>query len=39
MNRDYYQFDKDVYHSCDWGLYQDNYLGGDIYAIPINILN
>lgn len=30
----YHQFDKDVYYTGDWGLYLDNYLGGDIYATP-----
>ena len=27
-------FDQDVRHSGDWGLYLDNYLGGDMYAVP-----
>lgn len=31
---DWHNFDKDKYNSCDWGLYLDNYLGGDIYAVP-----
>lgn len=31
---DWHNFDKDEYNSCDWGLYMDNYLGGDIYAVP-----
>ena len=31
---DWHNFDKDEYNSCDWGLYLDNYLGGDIYAVP-----
>ena len=31
---DYHRFDKDVYHVGDWGLYLDNYIGGDIYATP-----
>ncbi len=31
---EYHQFDKDVYYGGDWGLYLDNYLGGDIYATP-----
>lgn len=30
----YHQFDEDVYNTCDWGIYLDNYLGGDIYATP-----
>ncbi|MBQ6797486.1 MAG: hypothetical protein IJP10_05660 [Clostridia bacterium] len=30
----YHQFDEDVYHTGDWGLYLENYLGGDIYATP-----
>jgi len=30
----YHQFDEDVHYSGDWGLYLDNYLGGDIYAVP-----
>ena len=31
---DWHNFDKDEYNSRDWGLYLDNYLGGDIYAVP-----
>ena len=31
---DFHNFDKDEYNSPDWGLYLDNYLGGDIYAVP-----
>ena len=31
---DWHNFDKDEYNSCDWGLYLDNHLGGDIYAVP-----
>ena len=30
----YHQFDNDVQHNGDWGLYLDNYLGGDMYATP-----
>ena len=29
-----HQFDKDGYYQGDWGLYLDNYLGGDKYATP-----
>lgn len=31
---EYHQFLHDEYRSGDWGLYLDNYLGGDIYAVP-----
>ncbi len=31
---EYHEFTHDVYNTCDWGLYLNNYLGGDIYAIP-----
>lgn len=30
----YHQFKEDVYYTGDWGMYLDNYLGGDIYATP-----
>ena len=30
----YHQFDEDVYNTGDWGIYLENYLGGDIYATP-----
>lgn len=30
----YHQFKEDVYYIGDWGMYLDNYLGGDIYATP-----
>lgn len=30
----YHQFDEDCYNTGDWGLYLDNYLGGDIYSTP-----
>lgn len=30
----YHQFDEDVSWHGDWGLYLDNYLGGDMYATP-----
>ena len=30
----YHRFDKDVRFGGDWGLYLDDYLGGDIYATP-----
>lgn len=30
----FHLFDKDVYNANDWGMYMDNYLGGDIYATP-----
>ena len=29
---EYHTFEEDIYHTMDWGLYLDNYLGGDIYA-------
>ena len=29
-----HKFDRDVYHTCDWGLYLENYLGGDMHAVP-----
>ena len=31
---EYHRFLHDEYRSVDWGLYLDNYLGGDIYATP-----
>ncbi len=31
---DYHKFDKDSYYPGAWGLYLDNYLGGDMYATP-----
>lgn len=31
---EYHEFSHDEYNTCDWGLYLDNYLGGDIYATP-----
>ena len=31
---EYHQFNEDVYYGGDWGLYLDNYLGGDVYATP-----
>lgn len=31
---EYHRFLHDEYRSGDWGLYLDNYLGGDIYAVP-----
>lgn len=31
---EYHHFDKDEYYTGDWGLSLDNYLGGDIYAVP-----
>lgn len=31
---EYHFLDKDSYHENDWGLYLNNYLGGDIYAVP-----
>ena len=30
----YNQNDEDVYNTGDWGIYLENYLGGDIYATP-----
>ena len=30
----YHEFDRDVRFGGDWGLYLDNYLGGDMYATP-----
>lgn len=30
----YHQFEEDVYYTGDWGMYLDDYLGGDIYATP-----
>lgn len=34
IENSYHLFEKDVWHENDWGLYLDNYLGGDIYATP-----
>ena len=34
VETEYHQFNKDVYNSGDWGLCLENYLGGDIYAVP-----
>lgn len=31
---DWHNFAEDVRHSGDWGLYLENYLGGDMYAVP-----
>lgn len=30
----YHQFDEEVFYQGDWGLYLENYLGGDMYATP-----
>lgn len=30
----YHQFDEDVSFHGDWGLYLEDYLGGDMYATP-----
>jgi hypothetical protein len=30
----YHRFEKDAYNTNDWGMYSDDYLGGDIYATP-----
>ncbi len=30
----YHQFENDSYYAGDWGIYLDNYLGGDIDATP-----
>ena len=30
----YHTFDQDERHEGDWGLYLENYLGGDLFATP-----
>ena len=31
---EYHRFDEDAFHFGEWGLYLDNYLGGDVDATP-----
>ncbi len=38
LETEYHKFDKDVFYTSDWGLYLDNYLGGDMYATPFFVV-